>query len=166
MKPDEGCGGKVGESGRKIVTKQQAPPPPPSLRRGVGQRARLLRIHTRDVAASHLFFASVGWRTRQRRASSRCKVPAKMFSLSLFIHLRGIFLTGSNDKNAKLWLLNADCSAATCVFTLRGHSDLVRSVAFHPSATYLPTGSSDGTAKSWLLNADCSAATCVFTRTQ
>ena len=59
--------------------------------------------------------------------------------------------------------------AATCVSTLRGHSNSVRysgfvnSVAFHPSAPYLATGSSDNTAKLWLLNADCSAATCVST---
>ena len=41
--------------------------------------------------------------------------------------------TGSYDI-AKLWLLNADCSAATCVSTLQGHSGSVYSVAFHPSA--------------------------------
>ena len=57
--------------------------------------------------------------------------------------------TGSTDKTAKLWLLNADCSAATCVSTLRGHSDCVESVAFHPSAPYLATGSHDNTAKLW-----------------
>ena len=39
--------------------------------------------------------------------------------------------------------------AATCVSTLRGHSDFVRSVAFHPSAPYLATGSFDSTAKLW-----------------
>ena len=57
--------------------------------------------------------------------------------------------TGSNDDTAKLWLLNADCSAATCVATLQDHSDSVTSVAFHPSAPYLATGSSDRTAKLW-----------------
>ena len=72
-----------------------------------------------------------------------------------------ILATGSDDRTAKLWLLNADCSAATCVSTLQGHSDCVRSVAFHPSAPYLATGSWDTTAKLWLLNADCSTASCV-----
>jgi predicted NACHT family NTPase len=71
--------------------------------------------------------------------------------------------TGSNDQTAKLWLLNADCSAATCVSTLKGHSSYVTSVAFHPSAPYLATGSYDQTAKVWLLNVDCSAVTCVST---
>ena len=71
--------------------------------------------------------------------------------------------TCSNDKTAKLWLLNADCSAATCVSTLQGHSHSVSSVAFHPSAPCLATGSWDKTAKLWLLNADCSAVTCVST---
>jgi len=71
--------------------------------------------------------------------------------------------TGSLDNTAKLWLLNADCSAATCVSTLQGHRNIVTSVAFHPSAPYLATGSGDGTAKLWLLNTDCSAATCVST---
>jgi hypothetical protein len=71
--------------------------------------------------------------------------------------------TGGHEKTSKLWLLNADCSAATCVSTLQGHSDLVWCVAFHPSAPYLATGSLDKTSKLWLLNADCSAATCVST---
>ena len=71
--------------------------------------------------------------------------------------------TGSLDSTAKLWLLNADCSAPVCVSTLEGQSGGVTSVAFHPSAPYLASGSIDNTAKLWLLNADCSAATCVST---
>ncbi len=47
--------------------------------------------------------------------------------------------TGSWDNTAKLWPLNADCSAATCVSTLREHRDHVHSVVFHPSAPYLMT---------------------------
>ena len=62
--------------------------------------------------------------------------------------------TGSDDDTAKLWLLNADCSAATCVSTLQGHTRIVSSVAFHLSAPYIVTGSHDKTAKLWLLNAD------------
>jgi WD40 repeat protein len=72
--------------------------------------------------------------------------------------------TGSDDKTAKLWLLNADCSTATCVSTLEGHSGGVSSVAFNPYAPYLfATGSYDKTAKLWLLNEDGSSATCVST---
>ena len=70
--------------------------------------------------------------------------------------------TGSGDKTAKVWLLNADCSAATCVSTLEGHRSSVFTVAFHPSAPYLATGSFDETIKLWLLNRN-DAATCVCT---
>ena len=86
------------------------------------------------------------------------------FVTSVAYHPSAPYLaTGSDDRTAKLWLLNADCSAATCVSTLLGHSDCVRSVAFHPSAPYLATGSWDMTAKVWQLNADGRAASCVFT---
>ena len=40
-------------------------------------------------------------------------------------------------------------SSATCVATLAGHSDLVNSVAFHPTAPLLATGSWDNTVKLW-----------------
>jgi len=52
----------------------------------------------------------------------------------------------------KLWRFSADGSAATCVATLAGHSNLVYSVAFHPTAPLLATGSYDKTAKIWELN--------------
>ena len=63
------------------------------------------------------------------------------------------------SKQNIVGLKNTD---ATCVSTLQGHNNGVRSVAFHPSAPYLATGSGDKT-KLWLLNADCSVATCVST---
>jgi WD40 repeat protein len=49
------------------------------------------------------------------------------------------------------------------VATLEGHSNWVRSVAFHPTAPILATGSDDKTAKLWRLSPDGSAATCVAT---
>jgi WD40 repeat protein len=52
---------------------------------------------------------------------------------------------------------------ATCVATLKGHSDNVTSVAFHSSATLLATGNSNGTAKLWRISPDGTAATCVAT---
>ena len=51
----------------------------------------------------------------------------------------------------------------TCVATLQGHNNLVRSVAFHASLPILATGSADRTAKLWRLNSDSSAASCVAT---
>ena len=70
--------------------------------------------------------------------------------LSVAFHPSAPYLaTGSRDYTAKLWLLNADCSAATCVSTLQGHSSPVTSVAFHPTAPLLATGSYDTTAKLW-----------------
>ena len=60
-----------------------------------------------------------------------------------------VLATGSDDKTAKLWRLNSDCSAASCVATLQGHGNDVRSVAFHASLPILATGSWDDTAKLW-----------------
>ena len=52
-------------------------------------------------------------------------------------------------------------SSATCVATLKGHSNDVSSVAFHPTAPLLATGSEDRTVRMWLLSSDNSSATCV-----
>jgi hypothetical protein len=75
--------------------------------------------------------------------------------------------TGSHDSTVKLWLLNADCSIATCVSTIPTDetNQGVHSVAFHPSAPYLATGNHYWRRNClwWLLNADCSTATCVST---
>ena len=63
-----------------------------------------------------------------------------------------ILATASDDKSAKLWRLNSDCTEATCFATLQGHSSGVRFVAFHPSAPILATASEDKTVKLWRLN--------------
>jgi WD40 repeat protein len=52
---------------------------------------------------------------------------------------------------------------ASCAATLVGHSDIVYSVAFHPTAPLLATGSSDRTAKVWRMSPDGAATTCVAT---
>ena len=54
-------------------------------------------------------------------------------------------------------------SSATCVATLEGHKNGVRSVTFHPTAPLLATGSGDNTVRLWLLSSDYSSATCVAT---
>ena len=69
--------------------------------------------------------------------------------LSRFMQARPLLATGSGDRTAKVWRMSADCTAATCVATLAGHSDWVSSVAFHPREHVLATGSSDKTAKLW-----------------
>jgi len=79
-----------------------------------------------------------------------------------------LLATGSWDNTTKLWRFSANGSAANnmsanCVATLEGHSNWVRSVAFHPTAPFLTTGSSDMTTKLWRFSADGSAATCVAT---
>ena len=51
--------------------------------------------------------------------------------------------------------------SATCVVTLAGQSDSVRSVAFHPTAPLLATGTTDNNVRLWLLSSDNSSATCV-----
>jgi len=116
--------------------------------------------HARGVMSRRYF---VGLRPFDPKVNSTLQGHSDSVRSVAFHPSAPYLATGSFDRTAKLWLLNADCSAATCVSTLQGHSDWVRSVAFHPSAPYLATGSIDGTAKLWLLNADCSAATCVST---
>ena len=53
------------------------------------------------------------------------------------------------DRTVRLWLLSCDNSSATCVATLKGHSNQVNSVAFHPTAPLLATGSGDDTVRLW-----------------
>jgi WD40 repeat protein len=82
-----------------------------------------------------------------------------------------LLATGSGDNTVKLWHLvtTPDNSSATCVATLDqsngGHSQAVRSVAFHPTAPLLATGSNDQTVKLWRLvtTPDNSSADCVAT---
>lgn len=56
--------------------------------------------------------------------------------------------TGSVDKTAKIW----DLRTGKLAFTLEGHSDTIRSVAFSQDGKWLATGSADKTAKIWDLN--------------
>jgi ribosome assembly protein 4 len=51
-----------------------------------------------------------------------------------------VLATGSSDKTAKVWRMSADCTAATCVATLAGHSGWVLFVAFHPREHVLAIG--------------------------
>jgi WD40 repeat protein len=65
-----------------------------------------------------------------------------------------LLATGSWDQTAKLWRFNPhgaekDNMSATCVATLTGHRNDVKSVAFHPALPLLATGSIDNTAKFW-----------------
>jgi WD40 repeat protein len=60
-----------------------------------------------------------------------------------------LLATGSGDHTVKLWLLSSNNSSATCVATLKGHSNRVSSVAFHPTVPLLATGSGDHTVKLW-----------------
>jgi WD40 repeat protein len=57
----------------------------------------------------------------------------------------GQFLATANGKNVSLW----NPHTGQVVFTLRGHSDIVTTVAFRPDGNVLVTGSKDGTARVW-----------------
>jgi WD40 repeat protein len=49
-----------------------------------------------------------------------CILPLKCCGVNAF-HPSGRYLaTGSFDRSVKLWALNEDCSAETCVLTLKG----------------------------------------------
>ena len=81
-----------------------------------------------------------------------------------------ILATGSNDCTTKLWRIlpgkfnNINGRAAHYIVTLRGHTDIVVSVAFHSFLPILATGSYDGTAKLWSVNKSPSiASSCVAT---
>jgi WD40 repeat protein len=79
----------------------------------------------------------------------------------------------TGDNIAKLWRFNPhelakDNMSVTCVATLKEHSRLPMSVAFHPKLPLLATGSLDMTAKLWRFNPDGSegdnmSATCTST---
>jgi WD40 repeat protein len=53
--------------------------------------------------------------------------------------------TGSDDRTIKLW----DTTTGQEVFTLRGHSDSVLSVAFSPDGRRIVTGGNDRMVRVW-----------------
>jgi len=53
--------------------------------------------------------------------------------------------SGSRDRTVKVWHV----ASATCLFTLSGHDNWVRAVAFEPHGKYLLTASEDKTIKTW-----------------
>src|SRR4029077_18876303 len=54
-------------------------------------------------------------------------------------------VTASDDKTAKIW----EVASGSCIATLTGHTDSVRSAQFNPAGTQIVTASHDGTAKIW-----------------
>jgi WD40 repeat protein len=76
--------------------------------------------------------------------------------------------TGSCDNTARVWRFlhpNAvdGLTQSLAVASLAGHSNSVKSVAFHPSLPYLATGSRDGSIKLWSLHCDGTPAAYVAT---
>jgi WD40 repeat protein len=65
-----------------------------------------------------------------------------------------LFVSSSNDKTAKVWVIDAQIISATCVTTLTGHTRDVNAAAFHPSLPIIATASDDGTVKMCLLAPD------------
>ncbi|KAI9189638.1 Lissencephaly-1 [Blastocladiella emersonii ATCC 22665] len=63
-------------------------------------------------------------------------------------------ITGSRDKEIKLW-----DQSGQCLHTFRGHDNWIRSIIFHPSGKYLLSASDDKTVKSW----DLKTGRCVKT---
>ncbi len=78
-----------------------------------------------------------------------------------------ILATGSWDHTVKLWeIINNDKKktwSSNHITTLKGHSESVYSVAFHPIYPILISGSLDKTIKVWQLCANNYTATCVLT---
>ncbi|XP_023210427.1 lissencephaly-1 homolog isoform X1 [Centruroides sculpturatus] len=54
-------------------------------------------------------------------------------------------ISGSRDKTIKMW----DISTGLCVFTLVGHDNWVRGLAFHPGGKYILSASDDRTIRVW-----------------
>ena len=54
-------------------------------------------------------------------------------------------VTGSSDQTAKVW----EAASGKELFTLKGHSNEIYSVAFSPDGRRIVTGSMDDTAKVW-----------------
>ncbi|MEU3622477.1 WD40 repeat domain-containing protein [Amycolatopsis coloradensis] len=81
------------------------------------------------------------------RASGRSAVSAvaEDYVHGMAFSPTGQFLVTANGKNASLW----DPRTGQVMFTLRGHSDIVNTVAFRPDGNALVTGSKDGTARVW-----------------
>lgn len=58
----------------------------------------------------------------------------------------GPFLaSGSRDKTIRIW----DVTSGLCLFTLYGHDNWVRGIAFHPGGKYMLTASDDKTIRIW-----------------
>ena len=71
-------------------------------------------------------------------------------SVAVLYHILGSFIiTGSDDGTAKIW----DSNSGTCLKTLSGHFETVRSIAAHSDLTQnthiVVTGSHDNTIKVW-----------------
>lgn len=67
---------------------------------------------------------------------------------SVVFNQSGTLLASSCDTTTTLWRISPDCSTSM-VCLLNGHTAIVRSVAFHPSKSFLATGYEDGTIKIW-----------------
>ena len=56
-----------------------------------------------------------------------------------------IVVSGSDDKTIKTW----DITSGSCLSTLRGHTDFVKSVCFSSDGKELTSGSDDTTVRKW-----------------
>ncbi|GIQ80918.1 hypothetical protein KIPB_001798, partial [Kipferlia bialata] len=56
-----------------------------------------------------------------------------------------LFASGGDDTLIKVWSLETN----KCVFTLKGHTDYIRTLEFHPVEPWLLSASDDNTARVW-----------------
>ncbi|CAG9102285.1 unnamed protein product [Plutella xylostella] len=78
--------------------------------------------------------------------------PVKAVSWVSFNNDQGVFVSGSHDQSAMLWVWNVEGNSVDCVVTCRGHEKGVECLAVSQDAAKFVTGSWDNNICIWSAN--------------